>query len=226
MRGSANVLVLMNGRRIPLTGDALVAFLRQMPAAALERIEAGTTASARQDADGAAGIVNLVFRGDAARRTGMRSLAGSVATRDHYMASAAASGDLRDVLTWDAQYSLSGMRPRTESASVRWNLVPREPVLRTDEDSRAQARHRLHSIMAGAVVAPASRTSLAVRGAWSRMDGAYRSRTAFLDTDTAGVSWPNATNSLLEHAIPSSELSAVASVDTRPVRATASCPPA
>src|SRR5688500_4873066 len=37
MRGNTGVLVLMNGRRITLTGVALVAFLRQMPAAALER---------------------------------------------------------------------------------------------------------------------------------------------------------------------------------------------
>lgn len=220
MRGSANVLVLMNGRRIPLTGEALAAFLRQMPATALERIEAGTTASARQDADGAAGVVNLVFRDDAARRTAMRSLAGSMATADHYMGSAAAAGDLRDVLTWDATYSLSTMRPRTESESVRWNLVPRDPVLRTDQDSRARARHRLHSVMAGAVVAPASRMSLALRGTWSLMEGAYRNRTAFLDTDTAGVRWPNATNSLLEHAIPSHGLSAVASVDRGGVRFT------
>src|SRR5688500_4077083 len=124
MRGSTNVLVLMNGRPIPLAGDVLVAFLRQMPATALERIETRTTASARQDADGAAGVVNLVFRDDAARRTGTHSLAGAIATGDHYMGSAAASGDLRDVVSWDASYSLSGMRPQTESQSVRWNLVP------------------------------------------------------------------------------------------------------
>src|SRR5687768_9262454 len=101
MRGSTSVLVLMNGRRIPLTGDALVAFLRQMPATALERIEAGTAASARQDANGAGGVVNLVVRDDTAQRTGMRSLAGSMASEDHYMGSVAAAGDLGDVLNWD-----------------------------------------------------------------------------------------------------------------------------
>lgn len=50
MRGSTSVLVLMNGRRTPLTGDALVAALRQVPASGLERIKAGTAASARQEA--------------------------------------------------------------------------------------------------------------------------------------------------------------------------------
>src|ERR687895_58124 len=114
MRGSTSVLVLMNGRRIALTGDALVAFLRQMPATALERIEAGTTASARQGADGAAGVLNLVFRTDAVRRTAVRSLAGSMAADAHYMGSAAAAGDVGDV-SWDVMYSLSGMRPRTDS---------------------------------------------------------------------------------------------------------------
>jgi outer membrane receptor protein involved in Fe transport len=136
------------------------------------------------------------------------------------MGSAAGSGDVRDVLAWDAKYSLSGMRPLTDSKTARWNLVARDPVRRTDQDSRAQARHRLHSIMAGAVVAPASSMSLALRGTYSWMEGAYRNRTAFVDTDTAGVRWPNATHSLLEHAIPSFGLSAVASVDRGRVRFT------
>jgi outer membrane receptor protein involved in Fe transport len=213
MRGSTGVLVLMNGRRIPLAGDALAAFLRQMPAAALERIEAGTAASARHDADGAAGVVNLVFRDDAARRTGMRSLAGSMATEDHYMGSAAATGSVGDILSWDAMYSLSGMRPRTDSRTARWSLVPGDLSLQTDEDSRARARHRLHSILAGAAATPTPNTSLALRGAYTWMEGDYRNSTAFVYTDEAGNRATSTTGSLLEHVIPSAELSAVARVD-------------
>ena len=213
MRGSTSVLVLMNGRRIPLSGDALAAFLGQMPAAALERIEAGTTISARQGADGAAGVVNLVFRDDDARRTGMRSLAGSVATEDHYMGSAALTGSVGDVLGWDATYSLSHMRPRTESKTARWSLVPGDLPLQTDEDSRARATHRLHSILAGAAVTPAPNTSLALRGTYSWMGGAYRNSTAFVYTDAAGNTGTSAISSLLRHVIPSAELSAVARVD-------------
>lgn len=207
MRGGTGVLVLMNGRRIPLTGDALVAFLRQMPATALERIEAGTAVSARHDANGAAGVVNLVFRDDAAR-TGMRSVAGSMATEDHYMGSAAASGSVGGILSWDAMYSLSGMRPRTNSRTTRWSLVPGDVALRTDEDSRARARHRLHSILAGAAVTPTPNTSLALRGAYSWMEGAYRNSTAFAYTDAAGNTAASATGSLLKHMIPAAELSA------------------
>jgi outer membrane receptor protein involved in Fe transport len=218
MRGSTSVLVLMNGRRIPLAGDALAAFLRQMPATALERVEAGTAASARHDADGAAGVVNLVFRDDAAPRTGMRSLAGSVATEDHYMGSAAASGEVGRILSWDATYSLSGMRPRTDAKTARWSVVPGDLPLQTDEDSRAQARHRLHSILAGVAATPAPNTSLALRGAYTRMDGAYRNSTAFVYTNAAGDRGTSATSSLVEHVIPAAELSAVASVDRGRVR--------
>jgi ferric enterobactin receptor len=213
MRGSTSVLVLMNGRRIALTGDALAAFLRQMPAASLERVEAATTASARQGADGAAGVVNLVFRTDAARRTGMRSLAGSMAADDHYMGSAAATGGMGDVLNWDAMYSLSGMRPRVDVTTARWSLVPGDLPLHTDQDSRARERHRLHSVLAGAAVTPTPNTSLALRGAYSWMEGSYLNRSTFAFTNAAGATGSSATGSLLEHVIPSGELSAVASVD-------------
>ena len=220
MRGSTGVLVLMNGRRIALTGDALVAFLRRMPAAALERVEAGTTASARQGADGAAGVVNLVFSSDAARRTGMRSLAGSMATDDHYMGSAAATGAVDDVLNWDVMYSLSGMRPRTDSKTARRSLVPGDLPLQTDEDSRAREKHRLHSVLAGAALTLRPNTSVALRGAYSWMEGAYRSSSASLYTNAAGNTGASTTGSLLEHVIPSGELSAVASVDRGAVRFT------
>ena len=220
MRGSTSVLVLMNGRRIPLTGEALVAFLRQMPATSLERIEAGTAVSARHDADGAAGIVNLVSRDDAVQRAGMCSLAGSMATDDHYMGSVAASGDVGALLKWDAMYSLSGMRPRTDSKTARWSLVPGDLPLYTDQDSRAREKHRLHSVLGGAAVTPSRNTYLALRGSYSWMEGAYRNRNAFIYTNAAGHTGTSATGSMLEHEIPAGELSAVASLDLRSVRFT------
>jgi outer membrane cobalamin receptor len=219
MRNSSSVLVLVNGRRSPLDGDALVAFIRQMPATALERVEAGTTMSARHDADGAA-VLNLVFRDDAVPRTGMRSLAGSIATEDHYMGSVAAAGNVRHVLKWDASYSVSAMQPRTDSRTARWSVVPGDLPLQTEEDSRARATHRLHSIQLGAAVAPIPGTSLALRGAYSRMDGSVRNRAAFAYADAAGNTATSATASVLDHIIPSGDVSAVASVNRGRIRLT------
>ena len=50
------------------------------------------------------------------------------------------------------------------------------------------------------------------------MEGTYRNRTAFVYTNSAGDTGTSATASLLEHVIPSAELSAVASMDRGRVR--------
>ena len=154
LRNSTSVLVLMNGRRMPLSGEALIAFLRQMPATTLERVEVGTLPSARQDANGAAGAVNLVFRDEDQRRSAVRSVAGSVATEDHYMGSVAATGNVGGGLDWDAMYSLSASRPSTDSKTRRWSELPGDLSLNTDETSHARAQHRLHSVLAGAAAMP------------------------------------------------------------------------
>ena len=218
MRGSTSVLVLMNGRRMALTGNALIAFLRQMPAASLERIESGTSASVRHGADGGAGVVNLIFRDDAAQRTLMRSVAVSLATDDHYMGSAAASGNVSNALDWNATYSLSGMRPRSDSKTLRWSVLPGDLPLQTDQDTRAREKHRLHSVLAGAAIRPTSNTSVALRGAYSWMKGSYRNRSAFLYANTAGDKDSSRTSSTTEHKIPSGELSAIASIARGPGR--------
>jgi outer membrane cobalamin receptor len=219
MRGSTSVLLLMNGRRSALSGEALVAFLRQMPAAALERIEAGTTTSAQQSADGI-GVVNLVFRDETAPRTALRSVAGSIASDDHYMGSAAVTGNAGQVLSWDAMYSVSGMRPRTESQTARWSLVPGDLPLQTDQDNHAREKHLLHAIAAGVTGSPSSKTSLGIRGSYSWMEGANRNRSDFVYTNAEGYTGTSATSSRIEHVIPSGELSAVAQMNLASVRFT------
>lgn len=59
LRGSANYTVLVNGRPSPLQGtDAL----RQIRASSIENIEIITNPSAKYDAEGAAGIINIVTK--------------------------------------------------------------------------------------------------------------------------------------------------------------------
>jgi hypothetical protein len=115
-------------------------------------------------------------------------------------------------------YSVSGMRPRTDSKTARWSVVPGDLALHTDENSRARAKHRLHSVLAGAIATPTPNTSLALRAAYAWMEGSYRNRSAFVYTNAAGNTGTSTTGSLLEHVIPSGELSAVASVDRGRVR--------
>lgn len=62
LRGSGDVLVLINGRPSPLMGKARAEVLLQLPANTIERIEVITNPSARYKPDGTAGIINIVLK--------------------------------------------------------------------------------------------------------------------------------------------------------------------
>jgi ferric enterobactin receptor len=62
LRGNENVAVQINGRPAPLRGAQLAAYLQQIPANVLERVEVIPNPSARYDPDGMAGIINIVLR--------------------------------------------------------------------------------------------------------------------------------------------------------------------
>jgi outer membrane cobalamin receptor len=58
------VSIYINGREAPMTGDALAVFLEQLPADLLTRVEVIDNPSARYDARGSGGVINLVTRED------------------------------------------------------------------------------------------------------------------------------------------------------------------
>jgi ferric enterobactin receptor len=62
LRGNENVAVQINGRPAPLRGAQLAAYLQQLPANTLERVEVIPNPSARYDPDGMAGIINIVLK--------------------------------------------------------------------------------------------------------------------------------------------------------------------
>ncbi len=61
LRGNQNVVVQINGRPVPIRGSQLAALLRQIPANRVQRVEVLPNPSARFDADGMSGIVNIVL---------------------------------------------------------------------------------------------------------------------------------------------------------------------
>lgn len=56
--------IYLNGRPVPMEGEALSVFLEQFPADRIERVEIIPNPSARFDASGAGGIVNIVLKED------------------------------------------------------------------------------------------------------------------------------------------------------------------
>lgn len=62
LRGSENVMVLINGKPSALMGTNRAAVLQQMPASSIERIEVITNPSAKFKPDGISGIINIVLK--------------------------------------------------------------------------------------------------------------------------------------------------------------------
>ncbi len=62
LRGSSNVLIMINGRTSPLMNKNSATVLQQMPASSIERIEVITNPSAKYKPEGTSGIINIVLK--------------------------------------------------------------------------------------------------------------------------------------------------------------------
>ena len=67
LRGNNNVRILINGRPSALAGFGSTEALRQLPADAIEKVEVITSPSARYDAEGTAGLLNIVLKQEKTR---------------------------------------------------------------------------------------------------------------------------------------------------------------
>jgi outer membrane receptor protein involved in Fe transport len=126
LRGNTNVVVQINGRSSPLTGEQLGHFLTQLPASAVTRVEVSTNPSAKNDPEGTAGIINIVLNQEAelglsggltagTGTTGMANLSGNVGRQSGPLTLFLSGSVYRDRRT------MSGFSDRT-------NLVIPEPA--------------------------------------------------------------------------------------------------
>jgi len=89
LRGNDNVRILINGKPSGLVGLNSTDALRQLPAESIERVEVITAPSARYDAEGTAGILNIILR-----RSKLQGLNGAITINTGYPLQAGISGNL------------------------------------------------------------------------------------------------------------------------------------
>ncbi len=64
IRGRAGVIFMIDGKPTPMSGQELANFLRGMPSSNIERVEIITNPSAKYDAAGNAGIIDIILKKD------------------------------------------------------------------------------------------------------------------------------------------------------------------
>lgn len=89
LRGNDNVRILINGKPSGLVGLSGTDALRQLPAESIERVEVITSPSARYDAEGTAGILNIILR-----RSKLQGLNGAITLNTGFPLQAGISGNL------------------------------------------------------------------------------------------------------------------------------------
>ncbi len=112
--------IYINGRPAPMQGEALDRYLQQLPAERIDRVEVISNPSARYEADGQGGIVNIVMK----RGNGV-GLSGSVAVNAGTRNQQGGSGSLnlqRGKLSVFGSASASFFGTQTANSDLRQNL--------------------------------------------------------------------------------------------------------
>jgi hypothetical protein len=130
LRGNSNVIVLLNGRRSGLT---LSSVLTQISASQIEKIEVITTPSARYDAGGSAGIINIVLKKNTKEGlSGQVMLAAGIP--NDYNANASLNykaGNLNLFATLGGRYSdyvglYTSLQTTADGGNASWSMVRHE----------------------------------------------------------------------------------------------------
>ena len=134
LRGSNNVAVQVNGRPMPITGDALAAFLKSLPADMVVKVEIIPNPSAKYDPEGMAGIINIVLeqKKDDGGVSGNVSLTGGLPEQANASGSLNARSSKFNLFT---SYGFRYNERTSEGLLFRENRIPGLPVNYLDQDS-------------------------------------------------------------------------------------------
>jgi outer membrane receptor protein involved in Fe transport len=177
LRGNQNVVIQINGRPTPVRGAFLAALLRQIPAEKVERVEVIPNPSARFEAEGMAGIVNIVLAEGVER-----GLSGGLTLGGGTEVSGNVGGNLSYQRgDWDlnGQYGFRyGQRDvNIESLTEVGDVFTRDALTLNESDERS------HFFSGSAAYAATDQTTLTLETSLGVRSGGEDGTARFLETD-------------------------------------------
>jgi hypothetical protein len=151
LRGNTGVVVQINGRPSPMKAAQLGNFLAQLPADVVERVEVISNPSAREDATGVAGIINLVLKQETDAGTSGGVTIGGVTTGTQNIGGN--YGYDRGPLSLFASYGLINDRRTRTDGVARDNLFV-VPTTYLDESGLRFQKPLMHTFTGSATYAP------------------------------------------------------------------------
>lgn len=183
LRGGEGVTVQVNGRPVPMRGEQLAAFLRQLPANLIDRVEVMPNPSAKHDPEGAAGVLNIVLRENTDLGTsGGLNLGGGTPNRQN------ASGNLgyqKGPITLFASYGFFAMDQESEGTLFREYLSSEPRTFLSQRSSIAYDRHS-HNLNATGEFRPTGKDIFGISLMLNTWDTDETGIDTYLDLDAGG----------------------------------------
>lgn len=171
LRGSGDVMILINGRKSPLLGKLNKAeVLQQFPANTIERIEVITNPSARYKPDGTSGIINIVLK-KSTKGGWNGSATGNVGNHDRYNGSATFNYKPGKLNIFGNYGIRQDNRMRTnEVTRESFDSITLKPMSYYSENGESNSKIHTHLATLGAVYNPNKQNSFGLSGNYSNRD--------------------------------------------------------
>ncbi len=171
LRGSTGVRILIDGKESAMAGSDISKLLQSLPAEAVSKVEIMTNPSAKYDAEGQSGIVNIVLKKNI--RTGFNgTVNASVGNYDNYMAGA--SLNYRDnKFNYFGTYNFNHRKSLGESTVRNAQLIDgeeRDDSEITSTNSERYRKGKNHSFRLGADYYATEKTTLSLGSNFSIRD--------------------------------------------------------
>ncbi len=184
LRGSENVRILIDGKPSGLTGISSPDALRQLQGDLVDKVEVITNPSARYEAEGEAGIINIVLKKE--KRKGLN---GALELRAGYPANYGASLNFNARKEWINFFGNYGIGFRNRpGAGATYMAFDYADTSYSYEQESAHVRGGLsQNVRAGMDIDLGRQSSVTLAGLYSFTDGQNNAEVVYLDFDELNI---------------------------------------